>query len=272
MEMTILSATNLKDVNYLSKMETYAILTFAPYIEYTTQVDSKGGVNPHWDEKFGFLVPEYVLQQGEAKMKVEIYTLSTLGPKFVGEVSIPISDVTMSISNLSRFNPPTHRKSYPVKIASGDFQGELQVSFALGEKMVFGDQPPTYPILRSSRNGLDHPSSPSKPSYDQPPYDTEPPLPSFFYKPPKAQPPYVIEPPLPSLPSKPPKAQPPYVIEPPLPSFAPKPPKVQPPYDIKPPLPSFPSKPPKVQPPYDIEPPLPSFPYKPTKPQPPRDI
>lgn len=194
-ELGIVSASNLKDVNYISKMETYAVLTFPPYVEYTTQVDSKGGSNPRWDEKLGFLVPESLLHRGEANIKVEVFTLSTLGPKFVSEASIPISD----ISAISQFNDPIYKR-YPLKTNSGDYHGDLHVSFAIGEKMVLhkkGEHPPSYPIVTkfsppaSGRPTYDtqqssYPTPPSKPSHVRFNLDPSTPTkPSKFSKPPQ---------------------------------------------------------------------------------------
>ena len=78
LEMTLISASNLKNMNFISKMETYVVVKLPPYFEYTSKVDSKGGVNPRWDESFGFMLPESVLQRGESRIKIEIYTLGTL--------------------------------------------------------------------------------------------------------------------------------------------------------------------------------------------------
>ena len=144
LEMTLISARNLKDVNFISKMETYVVINLPPNSEFTTKVDSKGGVNPHWNESFHLLLPKTLLQIGESRIKMEIYTLSTLGPKFVGEVNIPLSDVSTS----THYNK-TQYKSYPIKVASGDFHGELHISFNLKDKVITEfNKAQGYPIMQ----------------------------------------------------------------------------------------------------------------------------
>ena len=112
LELTLISASNLKDVNFISKMETYVVINLPPNSEYTSKVDSKGGVNPRWNEAFGLLLPKTLLQRGDSRIKIEIYTLSTLGPKFVGDVSIPLSDISTSTHYKQ-----TQYKRYPIKIS-----------------------------------------------------------------------------------------------------------------------------------------------------------
>ncbi|MCO5581276.1 hypothetical protein L7F22_035154 [Adiantum nelumboides] len=159
-EVVLLSASNLKDVNYLSKMETFAVMSFPPYVDYTTQVDYHGGLSPTWNEKLGFMIPESVLQRGEGHLKLEIFTLSTLGPKFVSEASIPLTD----ISQLPRLHDP-YVKKYPLKTNSGDFHGEVTVSFSVGDKVQLkvGEKVPTFPIVTGFGTGRPTHDTPSKP-------------------------------------------------------------------------------------------------------------
>ena len=124
-------------------METYVVINLPPNSEYTSKVDSKGGVNPRWNEAFGLLLPKTLLQRGYSRIKIEIYTLSTLGPKFVGDVSIPLSDISTSTHYKQ-----TQYKRYPIKIATGYFHGELHISFNLGDKVVTkSNKAHNYPIM-----------------------------------------------------------------------------------------------------------------------------
>ncbi|KAH7445288.1 hypothetical protein KP509_01G000800 [Ceratopteris richardii] len=129
-EVTLDSATNLKDVNYLSKMQTYAVLKFSSYVEYRTKVDPHGGTNPVWRETTEFMVPEYIYKSGEGSMKVEIFTHSTLGQKFVCEATIPFCHV----SDLKILHHP-YKKTYPLKTNSGDLYGDLTIYITVRDKM-----------------------------------------------------------------------------------------------------------------------------------------
>ncbi|KAI5074842.1 hypothetical protein GOP47_0010803 [Adiantum capillus-veneris] len=168
-EIVLVSASNLKDVNYLSKMETYAVLNFPPYVDYTTQLDYHNGLNPAWNEKLGFMIPEPVLQRGEGHLKLEIFTLSTLGPKFVSETSIPLTDISL----LPRLHEP-YVKKYPLKTNSGDFHGEVTITFILGDKVFLnvGDQEPFFPIVTGFGSG--------RPTHDLPLKSQEPPFGTGF--------------------------------------------------------------------------------------------
>lgn len=130
-EVTLRSASNLKDVSSTSRMETFAVLKFEPYLDYTTQVDFNNGVNPSWNEKLAFTIPEHVIRRADHHLKVGIFTLSSLGPIFVCEASIPLLD----IAGFHGRNE-TLQRTYPLRTNSGENQGDLTVSFLLKERVT----------------------------------------------------------------------------------------------------------------------------------------
>lgn len=131
LEVGILSGENLKDVKHLSKMKTYVAAWIDPYVKYTTPPDEKGGVNPIWNEKFTFIVPEGVMQQATSYLTIEILSKSLTGDRTVGEVRIPLPEILKLGSGRSN---ELHFATYQVHRPSGRAQGALRLSFRWSNK------------------------------------------------------------------------------------------------------------------------------------------
>lgn len=258
LNVSILSAEDLKDVKHVGRMHTFAVVSMPPNVEFTTQVDKEGGVDPSWNETFTVAVPESHLQKKDAKMRVEIYTLtSTRGQRFVGEASIPLSDIIRAEEKGSKMEK--QYRSYAVKTLDGSPQGEVHVAFLLGERIMLhagdgavwigGDHrtppPPQKPPSSStiSRDTF-YPSTPDSETF--PPQSTTS-YPSRLYP---EQSPYQEPPPY--RPTSPARTQltptrPPVTIYPePSTPYLPPPPKSQYPSQLPPSAPYYP--PPSARP------------------------
>lgn len=133
LELTIISAENLKDVRHLARMQTYATTWIDSNVKYKTGINELGGVNPVWNDKFVFLIPEHNLVQGGANLTIEIYSDSLTGIKLVGKVLIPLLDLKQN--NALNNEKDLHYVNYPVKRMSGRIQGRIYISYRLKEKV-----------------------------------------------------------------------------------------------------------------------------------------
>ncbi|KAJ0240159.1 C2 domain-containing protein [Hirschfeldia incana] len=100
LELNIISAQELAPVS--RKMKTYAVAWVHSERKLTTRVDSSGGTNPTWNDKFVFRVSEDFLYADTSAVVVEIYTLHWFRDVHVGTIRILISNLI----------PPNRRPGY----------------------------------------------------------------------------------------------------------------------------------------------------------------
>ncbi|KAI5079384.1 hypothetical protein GOP47_0004863 [Adiantum capillus-veneris] len=85
LDVTVVSAEDLKKVTLFGKMQPYAIVWVDPQNRRTTRVDKDGHSNPSWNERLSFSVPEHLFHQPGSALHVEIFSKgSVLGNKFAG--------------------------------------------------------------------------------------------------------------------------------------------------------------------------------------------
>eukprot|EP00250_Pteridium_aquilinum_P004827 c15025_g1_i1 orf=76-552(-) len=135
LELTIISAEDLKDVRHLARMQTYVVAWIDSNVKYTTEVDKVGGINPVWKDKFLFFIAEHDLAQGSASLTLEIYTESLTGTKFVGKVLVPLSELQQRQNAAKLHGNDLHYASYPIKTSSGDMKGQIYLSYCWTEKV-----------------------------------------------------------------------------------------------------------------------------------------
>uniref|UniRef100_A0A0E0JT98 C2 domain-containing protein n=1 Tax=Oryza punctata TaxID=4537 RepID=A0A0E0JT98_ORYPU len=130
LELTLISAKDLKDVNLLSKMEVYAVVSLSgdPRSRQRIATDRAGGRNPTWNAAaLRFTVPA----SGAGSLHVLLRAERALGDRDVGEVHIPLSEL---LSGAPDGAVPAKFVSYQVrKISSGKPQGVLNFSYKIGE-------------------------------------------------------------------------------------------------------------------------------------------
>lgn len=162
LELTLISAKDLKDVNLLSKMEVYAVVSLSgdPRSRQRIAADRTGGRNPTWNATLRFNVPA----SGAGSIHVLLRAERALGDRDVGEVHIPLSEL---LSGAPDGPVPVKFVAYQVrKISSGKPQGLLNFSYKLGE------------VIQSSAYAV----GAAQATYAQPP-------PAAAYPPPTAYPP-----------------------------------------------------------------------------------
>ncbi|KAM0836891.1 hypothetical protein ACQ4PT_062018 [Festuca glaucescens] len=129
LELTLISGKDLKDVNLLSKMEVYALVSLSgdPRSRQRVPTDRAGGRNPAWNATLRFTVPANAAGSLHVLLRAE----RALGDRDVGEVHIPLSEL---LSGAPDGPVPVKFVAYQVrKIGSGKPQGALNFSYKLGE-------------------------------------------------------------------------------------------------------------------------------------------
>lgn len=129
LELTLISGKDLKDVNLLSKMEVYALVSLSgdPRSRQRVAPDRAGGRNPTWNATLRFTVPASAAGSLHVLLRAE----RALGDRDVGEVHIPLSEL---LSGAPDGPVPIKFVAYQVrKIGTGKAQGVLNFSYKLGE-------------------------------------------------------------------------------------------------------------------------------------------
>jgi hypothetical protein len=140
LELTLISAKDLKDVNLLGKMDVYAEVSISgdPRSRQRTKIHVDSGPNPTWNQTLRFTVPAepgapgtiHVVMRAEKK---------ALGDKDLGEVNVPLKEILENV----RDDGPTQLQfvSYQVRTPnSGRAKGVINLSYKLSERL--GTQAP----------------------------------------------------------------------------------------------------------------------------------
>ncbi|GLT94910.1 hypothetical protein SLE2022_126210 [Rubroshorea leprosula] len=193
LEITLISAKDLKDVNLLSKMDVYAVVTINgdTQTKQKTPVDKDCGSNPNWNHTMKFTVDEAAANQNRLNFVIRLVSDRHFGDKDIGEVMVPIGELMHSKEKVL---------SYNVRMPNGKVKGTLNLSFKIGEKFCvpvaappyvaekgkLGETPVTaYPAVGSCSAYPPPPQPPVAYPYNYPPPGGYPPPPQpYGYAPP----------------------------------------------------------------------------------------
>ncbi|CAA7057586.1 unnamed protein product [Microthlaspi erraticum] len=151
LELNINSASNLANVNLMSKMDVYAHVTI--HGDYTqkkqkvkTAVDRSGGSNPTWNHAVKFSVNETLARDGRSLVIMRLISRRLLGNKDIGAVKIPLLELLNAIT--PSINGDANGKemafvTYQVKSTSGKRKGSLNFSYRFTTPPVNSDLPVT---------------------------------------------------------------------------------------------------------------------------------
>lgn len=155
-EVKLLCAKELKDVNVFSKMDVYVIGSISgdPRSMQRTLIDKDGGTNPTWNHEMQFTFDESAARLNRLGLVFQIMSNRTLGDKEIGRVYVPLKE----LFDVEIIENDKHRHViYQVQTLSGKFKGQLEFSFKLGDKFIQSiqqrlDEPIiAYPVLASFR-------------------------------------------------------------------------------------------------------------------------
>ncbi|KAG6531380.1 protein SRC2-like [Zingiber officinale] len=167
LEITLISAKGLKDVNLITKMAVYAIVSLSSdsRARLRTPPDREGGRHPTWNSTLRFTVPADADLARTDFFRILLRTERALGDRDVGEVRVPLSELLSGAGDGPR---PVQFLSYQVrKTTSGKPKGVLNFSYKLGERIgaPAAPAPPTgYPPQTTT---YPHPPQPA-PKADEP--------------------------------------------------------------------------------------------------------
>ncbi|EEF49866.1 protein SRC2 [Ricinus communis] len=132
LEITLISAKDIKDVNMFSKMDVYAEVSikgdhFNSKQKQKTPVDKDCGTNPTWNHSMKFNIHEASAQENRLTVQIKLISDRSFGDKEIGEVHVPIKE-------LIDHKAGDANVSYGVRTPSGKAKGSLNFSFKFGEK------------------------------------------------------------------------------------------------------------------------------------------
>jgi hypothetical protein len=129
LEVTIISAQDLKNVSTFGKMSPYAEVWIHPSRKVATPVHTHGGTDPSWNALLRLVCEESLIEQGSGVLHIEILNHGTLSSKEIGLVSVPLSQV---IPRDDKNSSQAKTTSLQVQKPSGGFHGILHLSVKLG--------------------------------------------------------------------------------------------------------------------------------------------
>lgn len=90
-EVTLISAQNLKKVHVFGKMTVYGVAWIYPNMKVSSPMDTKGNLNPTWNATLKLSVDERLVRDGNAVLHIDLYDYGSFGTKHVGSSSILLS-------------------------------------------------------------------------------------------------------------------------------------------------------------------------------------
>ncbi|WOL10345.1 hypothetical protein Cni_G19100 [Canna indica] len=160
LEITLISAKALKDVNLFSKMAVYAVVSIScdSRTRLRTQPDREGGRNPSWNSTLRLTIPADAGVASGHTLHILLRTERTFGDRDVGEVRVPLSEM-LSAASGETTPRPVQFVSYQVRrTGSGKPKGVLNFSYKLGDRVeapaarpvAYPPQSATYPIAATA--------------------------------------------------------------------------------------------------------------------------
>jgi len=134
LELNIISAKDLKNVNLFSKMNVYNVVSISgdPLNPQTaaTHTHLDGGTSPTWNFHFKFTINDSLANQNRLSLEVKLLSIRTIGDTLIGKVHIPLKEL---LDNPSRDS--FRQVNYQVRTSSGKARGDLNLSYKFGEKV-----------------------------------------------------------------------------------------------------------------------------------------
>lgn len=166
LDITVVSADNIKNVNLMSKMDVYAAISIGGDC-HTTPVHNGAGKSPKWNHCLTFFVYESVIKSSNLYVIFKIMSRRILGDKEIGQVSVPVKDL------LDRGDGGRRVVEYQIRTVSGKMKGTLKFSYKFGEVIsppVPAAPPPVAVASKASGEPVMAYPPPQAAGYPPPPY------------------------------------------------------------------------------------------------------
>ncbi|KAJ1432323.1 C2 domain [Sesbania bispinosa] len=109
LELNVISAQDLAPVG--RSMRTYAVAWIDPDRKLSTRVDSEGGTNPTWNDKFVFRIDEDFLYDDTSTITIDIYALHWFRDIHVGTAHVLAEDIIPPQSSRPFHTQPELRRT-----------------------------------------------------------------------------------------------------------------------------------------------------------------
>ncbi|KAK9291927.1 hypothetical protein L1049_020348 [Liquidambar formosana] len=185
LEITVISAQDIKDVNLFSKMDVYAVVMIAgdESSKKKTPIHKHGGTSPQWNHHMKFPINEELARQNRPTLHFLLKSERSFGDKDIGEVYVPIQEL-----DGNGYGKSGREVSFGVRKPSGRDKGVLTFSYKFGQRFVVETiKEPVmmaYPAAGKAGTGLAYaaPAPPPEGYYAPPP--AHPPAHAAGYPPP----------------------------------------------------------------------------------------
>lgn len=147
MDLILISAEGIKDVNNFTTMDVYAVASIGGdhRTKQKSPVDKHAGTTPKWNHPIKFTLQESSVYQ--CSLLFELKSERAFGDKDIGYVSVPIRELLDSASTADSGEKEKEKEAnitaapervvtYPVRVASGKQKGTLMFSYKFGEKFT----------------------------------------------------------------------------------------------------------------------------------------
>lgn len=135
LEINLISAQGLKaPPSNLRKMQTYALTWVNPAAKLRTRVDSLGGENPTWNDKFLFRVSDEFASGETSAVSVEIFAVGYIKDFLIGTVRFLLSTCLAPRGASAAAESPTATPAFTalqIRRPSGRFLGVLNIAAAV---------------------------------------------------------------------------------------------------------------------------------------------
>lgn len=158
LDLTLVSAEGLKDVNLFTTMDVYVVVQLLGYgsreNKKRTHIDRNGGINPRWNHRIKFTIDEHLLKLKNNPTLSVLFQLKserTFGSdRIIGEVTILMEELYEDWAGSDNINYE-RVVDYQVRTSSGKPKGTLKISYKFGENYV-NQQQPSPPRSQSLNN------------------------------------------------------------------------------------------------------------------------
>ncbi|KAL0397961.1 UNVERIFIED_CONTAM: hypothetical protein Scaly_0244500 [Sesamum calycinum] len=142
LEINLITAQGLKTPSAnLRRMQTYAVIWVNPGKKLRTRLDSLGGENPTWNDKFLFRVSNEFISGDTSAVSVEIFALGYIKDFLIGTVRFLLSTCLKRMIPIASDGGGSVRSSaftaVQIRRPSGRFQGVLNIAAAVYDSSEF---------------------------------------------------------------------------------------------------------------------------------------